>query len=117
MNAEDKYTYEEIQFAFFREVFCLVNKFKEKLKYNFSFSTKSRKRFECIELGILNFIFFLFLLIRYFLHLHFQCYPKSPPKISPLLPPHSYFLALAFPCTEAYKVCKTDGPVFPLMAD
>ena len=25
-------------------------------------------------------LFFLFLfLIRYFLHLHFQCYPKSPP--------------------------------------
>jgi hypothetical protein len=26
-------------------------------------------------------------------------------------------LALAFPCTEVYKVCKTNGPVFPLMAN
>jgi hypothetical protein len=22
-----------------------------------------------------------------------------------------------FPCTEAYKVCKTKGPLFPMMAD
>jgi hypothetical protein len=42
---------------------------------------------------------------------------KSPilsPAPSPL-PTHS--LALAFPCTEAYKVCKTNGALFPLMAD
>jgi hypothetical protein len=26
-------------------------------------------------------------------------------------------LALAFPCTEAYKVCKTNRPLFPMMAD
>jgi hypothetical protein len=26
-------------------------------------------------------------------------------------------LTLAFPCTEAYKVCKTNGPLFPVMAD
>ena len=32
-------------------------------------------------------------------------------------PTHSHFLALTFPCTEAYKVCKTNGPLFPLMAD
>ena len=30
-------------------------------------------------------------------------------------PTHSYFLALAFPCTEAYKVCMTNGPLFSLM--
>jgi hypothetical protein len=61
-------------------------------------------------------LFLTFLLIRYFLHLHFQCYPQSPPY-SPThtpLPTHSHFLALAFPCTEAYKVCTT---IFPLMAD
>jgi hypothetical protein len=59
-----------------------------------------------------------FFLIRYFLHLHFQCYPKSPPYPAPHSPTHpSHFLALAFPCTEAYKVCKTNGPLFPLMAD
>jgi hypothetical protein len=34
-----------------------------------------------------------------------------------LLPTHSHFLALAFPCTGAYKVCKTNGPLFILMAD
>jgi hypothetical protein len=26
-------------------------------------------------------------------------------------------LALAFPCTGAYKVCKTKGPLFPVIAD
>jgi hypothetical protein len=33
------------------------------------------------------------------------------------LPTHSPFLALAFPCTGAYKVCKSKGPLFPVMAD
>jgi hypothetical protein len=26
-------------------------------------------------------------------------------------------LALAFPCTRAYKVCKSNGPLFAVMAD
>ena len=30
------------------------------------------------------------------------------------LPTHSHFLALAFPCTGAYKVCKTKGSLFRL---
>jgi hypothetical protein len=63
---------------------------------------------------------FLFIfLIRYFLHLHFKCYPKSPPDppTPTPLPTHSHFLALAFLHTEAYKVCKTKGPLFPMMAD
>ena len=47
--------------------------------------------------------------IRYLFHLHFQCYPKSPSHAP--LPTHSHFLALAFPCTEAYKVCTTNGPL------
>jgi hypothetical protein len=33
-----------------------------------------------------------------------------------LLPTHSHFLALVFPCTGGYKVCKTKGPLFPMMA-
>jgi hypothetical protein len=33
------------------------------------------------------------------------------------LSPHSHILALAFPCTEAYKVYKTDGPLFPITAN
>jgi hypothetical protein len=39
-----------------------------------------------------------------------------PPRPAPL-PTHSHFLALGFPCTGAYKVCKTKGPLFPMMAD
>ena len=33
------------------------------------------------------------------------------------LPTHSHFLALAFPCSGAYKVCNTKGPLFPVMAN
>jgi hypothetical protein len=63
------------------------------------------------------FFFFFFFLIRCFPHLHFQCYPKSPPYPPTPLPTHSHFLALAFPCTGAYKVCMSNGPLFPVMAD
>jgi hypothetical protein len=57
--------------------------------------------------------------IRYLAHLHFQCYTKSPPypPTPTPLPTHSPFLALAFPCTWAYKVCKSNGPLFAVMAD
>jgi hypothetical protein len=43
---------------------------------------------------------------------------KSPtPSLPPTpLPTHSHFLALAFPCTGAYKVYLTNGPLFPVMA-
>jgi hypothetical protein len=58
--------------------------------------------------------------IRYFLYLHFKCYSESPlyppPNPDPL-PTHSHFLALAFPCTGEYKVCKSKGPLFTMMAD
>ena len=39
--------------------------------------------------------------------------PKAPrnPTTTPL-PTNSHFLALAFPCTEAYKVCKCNGLSF-----
>jgi hypothetical protein len=55
----------------------------------------------------------------YFPQLHLECYPKSPPYPPPptSLPTHSHFLALAFPCTGAYKVCVSSGPLFPVMAD
>jgi hypothetical protein len=44
--------------------------------------------------------------------------PKVPHTLTPTpLPTHSHFLALAFFCTGAYKVCKSNGPLFPLMAD
>jgi hypothetical protein len=50
---------------------------------------------------VLNLILFFEFFIRYFLHLHFKCYPQSPyilPSPAPQ-PTHSCFLALAFPCT------------------
>jgi hypothetical protein len=44
--------------------------------------------------------------IRYFLHLHFKCYPKSPlyplPCPAPL-PTHSHFLALVNPVLRHIK--------------
>jgi hypothetical protein len=59
-----------------------------------------------------------FFKIRHFLHLHFQCYDKSPPYPPPHSPTYPLpLLVLVFPCTEAYKVCKTNGPLFPLMAN
>jgi hypothetical protein len=65
------------------------------------------------------FFFFFPFFIRYLTHLHFQCYTKSPPypPTPTPLPTHSPFLALEFPCTGAYKVCKSNGPLFPVMAD
>jgi hypothetical protein len=60
-------------------------------------------------------IFFIYisnaiLKVPYYPHTH------TPPRPAPL-PTHSHFLALAFPCIGAYKVCNTKGPLFPLMAD
>jgi hypothetical protein len=49
-----------------------------------------------------------------------QSQKKSPILHSPCSAPlhtHSHFLALAFPCTGAYKVCKTKGPLFKMTAD
>jgi hypothetical protein len=58
--------------------------------------------------------FFPFLLGIFFIYIS-NAIPKVPPP-NPL-PTHSHFLALAFPRTEAYKVCKTKRPLFPMMAD
>jgi hypothetical protein len=66
---------------------------------------------------------FVFLLGIYFNYISNAILKVSHPLPHPLpypptpLPTHSYFLALAFPCTEAYKVCTTNGPFFPVMAD
>jgi hypothetical protein len=38
----------------------------------------------------------------------------SPPLPYPPIP---ILLALVFPCTGAYKVCKSNVPLFPVMAD
>jgi hypothetical protein len=42
---------------------------------------------------------------------------KSPIPSAHSRPTHSHFLALAFPCTGAYKVCKTNGTLFTMMAN
>jgi hypothetical protein len=60
-----------------------------------------------------SFIFILFL----FSSFTFPMLSKKSPHTLPQPIPHSHFLDLAFPCTEAYKVCKTDGPLFPMMAE
>jgi hypothetical protein len=51
------------------------------------------------------YLFFPILLGIFFIYIS-NAIPKVPHTL-PLLPTHSHFLALAFPCTEAYKVCKT----------
>jgi hypothetical protein len=65
------------------------------------------------------YLFIYLFIIGYLFHLHFQWYPKSPPHPPTPTPPptYSHLLALAFSCTEAYKVCMTNGPLFLLMAD
>jgi hypothetical protein len=65
------------------------------------------------------FSFFPPIFISYSLHLHFKCYPERPYTLPPPLPypPTPTSWPRCFPCTGAYKVCKTKGPLFPMMAD
>jgi hypothetical protein len=72
----------------------------------------------CWQLSLQVEQFFKIFFITYFPQLPFQCYPKIPPYPPPLpYPPIPIFLALAFPCTGAYTVCVSNGPLFPVMAD
>jgi hypothetical protein len=67
-----------------------------------------------------KFFFFKFFLLGIFFIYISNAIPKVPYTLSPRpapLPTHSHFLALAFPCTGAYKVCRTKGPLFPMMAN
>jgi hypothetical protein len=59
-----------------------------------------------------------FLLGIFFIYIS-NAIPKVPYTLQPpaTLATHSHFLALVFPCTGAYKVCKIKGPLFPMMAD
>jgi hypothetical protein len=63
-------------------------------------------------------VFSNFLLGIYFIDIS-HAIPKVPYTHPPraLLPTHSHFLALALPCTGAYIVCNTKGPLFPMMAN
>jgi hypothetical protein len=66
----------------------------------------------------LYFFLFKYFLLRIFLNYISNAIPKVPHTLPTTpLPTHSYFLALAFPCTGAYKVCVSNGPLFPVMAD
>ena len=59
-----------------------------------------------------------FLLDIFFFHISHTIMkvPYTLPGPGPQ-PTNSCFLAPAFPCTQAYKVCKTKGPLFSMMAD
>jgi hypothetical protein len=57
-----------------------------------------------------------FLLVIYFIYIS-NAILKVPYTPHHHSPPHSHFLALVFPCTEADKVCKTKRPLFPIMAN
>ena len=64
--------------------------------------------------------FFFFNIFYYiFSSVTFPMLSQKSPIPSPLLPypPIPIFLALAFPCTGAYTVCVSNGPLFPVMAD
>jgi fumarate reductase subunit C len=64
-------------------------------------------------LKVIFFLFFFLLFIRYFPHLHFQCYLKSPPYPPPTpLLTHSHFLALAFPVLRHKKFARPMGLSF-----
>jgi hypothetical protein len=68
--------------------------------------------------SILHIALSLFFLLGIFLVYIFNAIPTVPhTHPSNPLPTHSPFLALAFPCTGAYKVCKSNGPLFAVMAD
>jgi hypothetical protein len=61
--------------------------------------------------GLVFLFIYLFILLGIFLVYIFNAIPKLPhTHPSNPLPSHSPFLALAFPCTGAYKACKSNGP-------
>jgi hypothetical protein len=62
-------------------------------------------------------VFFFFNYV--FSSITFPMLSQKSPIPSPLLPypPIPIFLALAFPCTGAYKVCVSNGSLFQVMAD
>ena len=63
----------------------------------------------------LTWVFFQFFIISIFFIYISNAILKVPyilPHPAPLST-HSHFLALVFPCTGAYNVCKTKGPLFP----
>jgi hypothetical protein len=67
-------------------------------------------------------IFFFFNFILFLLGIFLVYIFNAIPKVCHTHPPqstthHSRVLALGFPCTGAYTVCKSNGPLFAVMAD
>jgi hypothetical protein len=76
-----------------------------------------QKHIYCFLFVVVFFFFKKFLLDIFLIYIS-NVIPKVPHTLPHTpLPNHSQFLALAFPCTEAYKVCMTNGPLFPLMTN
>jgi hypothetical protein len=67
----------------------------------------------------LFFSFSFLFLIRHFLHLHFQCYPKSPPyPPRPQSPTHPLpLLGPGVPLYWGIRSLPDQGPLFPMMAN
>jgi hypothetical protein len=83
---------------------------------------KTLKSLVVLHISFFVCLFFVFVcfVLNFLLHIFLHYISNAIPKAShtpPPLPTHSHFLALAFPCTGAYKVCVTNGPLFPVMAD
>ena len=66
--------------------------------------------------NFLSFFFFYQIFSSFTFQMLSQKSPMPSPNPAPLHS-HSHFLALAFPCTEADKVCNTKGPLFPMMTN
>jgi hypothetical protein len=70
-----------------------------------------------VGLDMFVILFSNFLLDIFFIYIS-NAIPKVPYTLPParpaLLPTHSHFLTLAFPCSGTYKVCKTKGLLFPM---
>jgi hypothetical protein len=83
------------------------------------FTNQNQLVVELEFLSFLLFFFLLFFLLRIFLNYISNVIPKASHTLPPPLPypPIPIFLALAFPCTGAYKVCLSSGPLFPVMAE
>ena len=60
-------------------------------------------------------IFYFILFYYYWVFISFT-FPMLPQKSPTPSHTHSHLLALVFLYTKAYKVCTTNGPLFPLMA-
>ena len=94
---------------------CLVEFFVQICSNDF---VKTLFQIECKVIPYLFVCLFVYFKLGIFLIYISNAIPKVPHTIPPTpLPIHFHLLALSFPCTGAYKVCKSNGPLFPVVAD